>query len=183
MRFQPVSTSPALRSDVLPSRAAAAVTGGSCILNVIELDDFADWDCSGRCPGSCSDRPCQYLCQSQSSPTARNRSYYPTPRNLYSSRLNYPARLSRCCFLRYCPRSSLHWTQHRSRHRQRRSRHRRPHHHRPHPHHHRRLGQARRCSGRAPISIQLGTVLLSTYRSPSRPDGRATCDQIGCSEE
>jgi hypothetical protein len=73
--------------------------------HAIELDDFdslyfANCDRSGRSPGSCSDRPCQYLYQSQSSLIARNRSRYPSSRNLYSSRLNYPAQLSRCCFLR-----------------------------------------------------------------------------------
>jgi hypothetical protein len=132
--------------------------GRSCALTVIELDDFdsyfAGWDHSGQPPGSCSDRPCQHLYQSQSSPFGRKGSYHQTSRNLYSSRLNYPAQLSHCCSLRYCPRSSLHWIQHRSHHRQ----HRRPH---PHRRHH-RLGRARRCSGRARISIQWETVFLST---------------------
>ena len=59
--------------------------------HAIELDDFdssyfANCDRSGRSPGSCSDRPCQYLYQSQSSLIARNRSRYPSSRNLYSSR-------------------------------------------------------------------------------------------------
>jgi hypothetical protein len=159
-------TSPSVRGTATSSLNAVAgrcYCALSCRLNVIELDGFdssyfAGWDHSGQPPGSCSDRPCQHLYQAQLSLIARKGSYYQTSRNLYSSRLNYPAQLSRCYFLRYCPRSSLHWIQHRSPHCQ----HRRPHHHR----HRHRLGRARRYSGRARISIQRETVFLSTWRSP-----------------
>jgi hypothetical protein len=81
---------------------------------------------------------CEFLVLRLTPEGRMNCSYYPRSRNLYSSRLNYLAQLSRCCSLRYCPRSSLHWIQHRSHHRQRRLHH----HHRRH-----RLGRVRRYSG------------------------------------